>query len=193
MQSFPHHQNVVGFVNLHEFENLLILAIEYAPGGTLTEFMKTQKTNEDMSPEKSATKLSEDHCSQILRGIMLGLKHVHDNECIHRDIKPSNIVFHDRSDMGSCRIIDFGLSVKINKNSHEINETCGTLIYQSPEQIFGEGLQGKTSDIFTCGFIMFELLTGKHPVLTRGEDKLAYRKRMKDFQGISVGKSLIST
>jgi serine/threonine protein kinase len=61
-------------------------------------------------------------------------------------------------------------------------------MYQSPEQIFGTGIIGKQSDIFSCGFIMFELITGKHPVMLKGEDKIAYKKRMKDFQAISVGK-----
>jgi hypothetical protein len=54
--------------------------------------------------------------------------------------------------------------------------------------MLGTGIQGKQSDIFTCGFIMFELLTGKHPVMIRGEDKSQYRKRMKEYQGFSFSK-----
>jgi len=60
---------------------------------------------------------------------MLGLKHIHENDCIHRDIKPSNIVFDDLERLDSCRLIDFGLSVTMSRGVNEINETCGTLIY----------------------------------------------------------------
>ena len=39
---------------------------------------------------------------------------------------------------------------------------------------------------------MYELITGKHPVMLKGEDKGAYRKRMRDFQAIPVGKIQLS-
>jgi serine/threonine protein kinase len=42
--------------------------------------------------------------------------------------------------------------------------------------------------MFSCGFIMFEILAGKHPCLLKGEDKPTYRKRMKDYIGLPVSK-----
>jgi serine/threonine-protein kinase len=68
-----------------------------------------------------------------MRGIMMGVKHVHDYSFVHRDIKPSNIVFNEMDDMDSGRLIDFGLAVRISTSQNIKNETCGTLIYQSPE------------------------------------------------------------
>ena len=73
--------------------------------------------------------LSEGDCSRIMRGIMLGVKHIHDHNFVHRDIKPSNIVFNEVDDLDSGRLIDFGLAVRISRSQNIKNETCGTLIY----------------------------------------------------------------
>ena len=57
-------------------------------------------------------------------------------------------------------------------SSVELMSTCGTLIYQAPEQIFTNQRYGKSIDMFACGFILYEMLTGGlHPILNKGEDK----------------------
>ena len=73
--------------------------------------------------------MCEDNCREIMRGILVGINHIHNNSYLHRDIKPSNIVFKDENDLQSCKIIDFGLAVKLSHPGETKNETCGTLIY----------------------------------------------------------------
>jgi calcium/calmodulin-dependent protein kinase I len=91
-------------------------------------------------------------------------------DLVHRDLKPSNIVIQKLNDFESVKIVDFGLAVSI-KSRVELMSTCGTLIYQAPEQIFTNARQSKSIDMFACGFILYEMLTGKHPLLQKGEDK----------------------
>jgi len=91
-------------------------------------------------------------------------------DLVHRDLKPSNIVIQKLNDFDSVKIVDFGLAVSI-KSRVELISTCGTLIYQAPEQIFTNARQSKSIDMFACGFILYEMLTGKHPLLQKGEDK----------------------
>ena len=91
-------------------------------------------------------------------------------DLVHRDLKPSNIVIQKVNDFDSVKIVDFGLAVSI-KSRVELISTCGTLIYQAPEQIFTNARQSKSIDMFACGFILYEMLTGKHPLLQKGEDK----------------------
>jgi len=91
-------------------------------------------------------------------------------DLVHRDLKPSNIVIQKLNDFDSVKIVDFGLAVSI-KSRVELMSTCGTLIYQAPEQIFTNARQSKSIDMFACGFILYEMLTGKHPLLQKGEDK----------------------
>ena len=91
-------------------------------------------------------------------------------DLVHRDLKPSNIVIQKVNDFDSVKIVDFGLAVSI-KSRVELMSTCGTLIYQAPEQIFTNARQSKSIDMCACGFILYEMLTGKHPLLQKGEDK----------------------
>lgn len=88
--------------------------------------------------KKDASILSELNCRKLIRNILLGVQHLHTTmEIVHRDLKPSNIVIDDVNDLESVRIADFGLAVKLHDRA-ELMSTCGTLIYQSPEQIFGK-------------------------------------------------------
>ena len=44
---------------------------------------------------------------------------------------------------------------------------------------------GKAVDIWAAGFIMYELLTGIHPLYTKGEEKQSYREKLKNFKGFT--------
>lgn len=113
---------------MKEFINYLILAIDYAPGGTLADLIKlSKKTNQLISEEK---------CRVIMRSLLNGLNHIQTQmDLVHRDLKPSNIVIDRLNDLESIKIVDFGLAVSIKSRS-ELMSTAGTLIYQAPEQIF---------------------------------------------------------
>jgi serine/threonine protein kinase len=56
-----------------------------------------------------------------------------------------------------------------------MDESCGTLVYQAPEQMAGGQCYGKPVDIWAVGFIMYELIAGRHPLWEKGEDKAKYR------------------
>jgi serine/threonine protein kinase len=48
--------------------------------------------------------------------------------------------------------------------------------------MFGETSYGKPVDIWAIGFIMFELISGKHPLWTRKEDKQEYKEKLRSFK-----------
>jgi len=85
---------------------------------------------------KNKISFSDEQCSQIIKGVLLGLKHVHQHNYVHWDLKPSNIVLKDPSNLESIKLIDFGLAVKF-QTKQGIDENCGTLVYQSPDQMSG--------------------------------------------------------
>lgn len=89
-----------------------MLAIENAKGGTLADLIK--KRNYTCTP------LPEDQCAKAIRGILLGLKHIHSNDYVHRDLKPSNIVIDDLNNLDTVKIVDFGLAVQIE--SHGLDD-----------------------------------------------------------------------
>ena len=97
---------------------------------------------------------------EIVRDVAAGLAHAHKKGVVHRDIKPANVMF-DKD--GVVKIVDFGLAKFSDATSSlSTNETPGTLLYMSPEQIYGDQVDGR-SDIFALGGMLYEMLTGRHP------------------------------
>jgi serine/threonine protein kinase len=103
-----------------EYSNYVLMAIEYASGGTLMDLTKRRR--------KARNRLSDEECAQLVRGILKGLAHIHSNGFVHRDLKPSNIVIADPENLESCKIVDFGLAVR-EISRQTIDDCCGTLVY----------------------------------------------------------------
>jgi serine/threonine-protein kinase len=82
---------------------------------------------------------------------------------IHRDIKPENILLHD----GRAIVADFGIALAVTSaGSSRMTETgmsLGTPNYMSPEQAMGERELAPTSDIYSLGAVLYELLVGEPP------------------------------
>jgi serine/threonine-protein kinase len=109
----------------------------------------------------------------MARQICLGLKCAHDGipvdgsvyPIIHRDIKPSNmLVIQDASFGELVKILDFGIAKLLQTNGDHTKFYLGTLAYSSPEQMDGKELDNR-SDIYSLGVMMFEMLTGKMPLV----------------------------
>ncbi|HEU4928818.1 MAG TPA: protein kinase [Candidatus Krumholzibacteria bacterium] len=97
---------------------------------------------------------------EIIRDVAAGLAHAHKKGVVHRDIKPANLMF-DRD--GVVKIVDFGLAKFGDASSQSsTNASPGTLLYMSPEQIYGDKVDGR-SDIFALGGVLYEMLAGRHP------------------------------
>lgn len=82
------------------------------------------------------------------------------------------------------KIADFGLSTKLTGGNHNfhLDEKCGTLLYQSPEQAKPDNY-GKPADVWAVGFIMYELLSLKHPLWNMETDNRdTYREKIKKPQ-----------
>ncbi len=111
---------------------------------------------------------------EITRQILFGLAHAHEHGIVHRDIKPANIVLSQKAGMGDhVKILDFGLA-KIGQETSNLTAgvIVGTPSYMSPEQIRGLLLDGR-ADVYACGVLLFELLTGHKPFRAETPDPLA--------------------
>lgn len=97
---------------------------------------------------------------QLLRALV----YLHRRRILHRDLKPSNILVTADNQV---KVLDFGLSEKhdFEKSSRRLS---GTLAYIPPEVLGGAGAS-EASDLYAVGIIMYELLTGKHPFMKKGE------------------------
>ncbi|MFK7984463.1 MAG: serine/threonine-protein kinase [Sandaracinaceae bacterium] len=88
----------------------------------------------------------------------------HEQGIIHRDLKPDNVIIFDRSGELRAKVLDFGLSrLGTNKRITATGVMIGTPRYMAPEQIRSAKDVDERTDIYACGVLVYEALTGKSP------------------------------
>jgi serine/threonine-protein kinase len=100
----------------------------------------------------------------LFRSVCEAVQHAHSHAVIHRDLKPSNILV--KKD-GSVRLLDFGIAKQLESLDLGVDQTMTGLrmmtpAYASPEQVRGERV-GISTDVYSLGVILYELLTGQLP------------------------------
>ncbi|MFZ1699552.1 MAG: serine/threonine-protein kinase [Pyrinomonadaceae bacterium] len=140
------HPNVLPIIDADIYDGQVVIASEFADGGSLDRWMKA---NGGKAP-------SVKKALEIMDGILGGLVHLHSHKITHRDLKPNNILLH----RNIPRITDFGVSRIVEHSSHG-TESLGTPIYMSPEA-FQKSMSPKT-DIWSAGVVLYELVSGYLP------------------------------
>ena len=110
---------------------------------------------------------------EIMRQVLSGLAHAHEHGIIHRDIKPANLVLSHKTGLGDhIKILDFGLA-RLHDTGQNLTSgmVVGTPAYMAPEQIRGLVLDHRI-DLYACGVLLFELLTGEKPYHSERDDPL---------------------
>jgi len=112
-----------------------------------------------------------------------GLNEAHEKGIIHRDIKPSNIMLTTK---GLVKIMDFGLAklsgvTRVTKTG----STIGTMAYMSPEQARGEEM-GRSTDIWSFGVVLYEMLTGRLPFQGEYEAAVLYSILNRELDSVST-------
>ncbi|OWK59905.1 Serine/threonine-protein kinase Nek8 [Lonchura striata] len=141
------HPNVIEYYENFLEDKALMIAMEYAPGGTLAEFIH----------KRCNSLLDEDTILHFFVQILLALHHVHTKQILHRDLKTQNILL-DKHRM-IVKIGDFGIS-KILSSKSKAYTVVGTPCYISPELCEGKPYNQK-SDIWALGCVLYELASLK--------------------------------
>jgi serine/threonine protein kinase len=89
---------------------------------------------------------------------------------VHRDLKPENLLFTDRSQTATLKLIDFGMA-KFVRPGESLHDWCGTPEFQAPEVVRRTGYDTK-ADVWSAGVILYILLFGYPPFRDRNRMRL---------------------
>ena len=143
------HPNIVRVRRFFEANGTAYMVMDYEKGQPLKEWLK------------SHTPLSEEKILQMFLPLLDGLEMIHSANFLHRDIKPSNI-FVRESD-GSLVLLDFGSARQTLGNDRSLT-TIVTPGYAPFEQYYNHGSQGKWSDLYALGAVLYWVVTGNKPL-----------------------------
>jgi eukaryotic-like serine/threonine-protein kinase len=141
------HPNIVGIFDRGEWNGTYYIAMEYVAGRSLKALVREE------GPLDPASAI--DIVIQILRAA----RFAHRRGVIHRDLKPHNVILDEE---GRARVTDFGIARAGASDMTLTGSIMGTAQYLSPEQAQGH-MVSATSDLYSIGVILYELLTGVVP------------------------------
>jgi tetratricopeptide (TPR) repeat protein/predicted Ser/Thr protein kinase len=173
------HRNVIRIYDLGEAQGVKFITMEFLEGQNLHQVLKQRN------------KMEVAEAVDIMEQVASGLAAAHREGIIHRDLKPANIML---AKGGRVVLMDFGLARTFSGDGMtRTGAMLGTIEYMSPEQ--AQGMEVKaSSDIFTVGLILYELLAGVTPF--RAESVIAsllMRTQQRAVPLVDVDKSIPST
>ena len=164
-----HHPNVVviydcGRTKIGTLSEVPYMVMEWMEGITLEQKISKGVPNNPTEPPETVP-LSLAETANILRQVGAALYAAHQKKIIHRDVKPSNImVVQDSSKYEHIKMLDFGISKAITGVDFTyVTQVCGTPYYASPEQRLSGSEIDLTSDIYSLGVMLYQLITGRLP------------------------------
>jgi serine/threonine-protein kinase len=141
------HPNIVSIYDRGEAEGTYYIAMEYLDGRSLKELI--------VARGPAPIHIAVDYARQILGAIRFAHRH----GIVHRDIKPHNVLVDGE---GRLKVTDFGIARAGTSQMTEAGSIIGTAQYLSPEQAKGAPVD-QTSDLYSVGVVLYELLTGVVP------------------------------
>ncbi|KAF7187403.1 putative serine/threonine-protein kinase HSL1 [Pseudocercospora fuligena] len=142
------HPNIVRLYDVWENRNELYLIMEFVDGGELFHYVDERKG------------LPEDETVLIFRQIVSALLYCHRLLICHRDLKPENILLN-KQDL-TVKLIDFGMAA-LQPQGRLLSTPCGSPHYAAPEVVSSKQYDGHQADVWSCGVILYVMLTGTTP------------------------------
>ncbi len=148
------HPNIVSIFDFDKDGDLPYITMELLDGRELAELLQAYPAG-----------LPEEMAWQIIRDVVAGLMHAHEQGVVHADFKPGN-VFVTRT---GTKILDFGIARAVRMNPADqdrdvegLNLQALTPAYASREMLNGDNAEPR-DDLYALGVVMYLVLTGCHP------------------------------
>ena len=157
--SSPH---VVAVFDQGSDDGAVFLVMEYVPGSTLRDHIRD---NAPLPPQRALL---------LLEQVLTALAAAHQAGLVHRDVKPENVLI---ATDGRIKVADFGLARAISSTTAATATgglLIGTVSYLAPELVLNQGADARC-DIYACGVLLYEMLTGRKPHEGESPIQVAYK------------------
>ena len=144
------HENIIELLDVIDLRDELVLVLEMAPGGTLQDYVIK-------SPNQ---RLDERAAGLFFAQLVAALTYCHGKRVVHRDLKLENIMLS--ADKRKVKLIDFGLSSTYQTNQG-LQTFCGSPMFVAPEVLEHKAYSGTKCDVWSCGIILYAMLSGRMP------------------------------
>ncbi|TKA60460.1 hypothetical protein B0A49_10479 [Cryomyces minteri] len=142
------HRNIVRLYDVWENRNELYLIMEYVQGGELFHYIDQRRG------------LEEDEVYFLFRQLIAALIYCHRIHIHHRDLKPENILLDSKTH--EIKLVDFGMAA-LQPEGQQLSTPCGSPHYAAPEVVSLRPYDGGKADVWSCGVILYVMLTGTTP------------------------------
>jgi calcium-dependent protein kinase len=162
------HPNIIKLYETFEDHRNIYLIMELCSGGELFDKII------------EAGHFTEVQAAILMQQIIRAIYYMHENHVCHRDLKPENFLFMTREaiDKNLLKIIDFGLSCKFEAGQ-VLTTKAGTPYYVAPQVLAGK--YDHSSDLWSCGVIMYVLLCGYPPFFGETDAEVLSKVRLGNF------------
>jgi calcium-dependent protein kinase len=157
------HPNIVKMYEFLEDEKRIYIVTEICKGGELFDEILNR------------SKFDEKDGAIVMKQLLSAINYCHKKNIVHRDLKPENMLLEQDKDLEKLKIVDFGTSLSFDPD-RALDEKLGTAYYIAPEVI--KKSYNEKCDLWSCGVIMYILLSGEPPFNDPKADNEAIMKKV---------------
>lgn len=157
------HPNIVKMFEFLEDDKRIYIVTEICKGGELFDEILNR------------SKFDENDAAIVMRQLLSAINYCHTKKIVHRDLKPENMLLEQDKDLEKIKIVDFGTSLMYDP-SKKLEEKLGTAYYIAPEVI--KKSYNEKCDLWSCGVIMYILISGEPPFNDPRADNEAIMKKV---------------
>lgn len=155
-----HLPHITKYLGCFVLEQTLWVILEFVDGGSLRDALDLRPVND------------EHVVLALAHEITLALEYLHGRGTIHRDLKLHNVLL---GTTGCVKLADFGVLARVSSYLSRRNTTVGTPYWMAPEIVIGRGGHSFAADIWLLGCCVYEIFTGKPPLMATHKPMAALR------------------